>query len=194
MAINDILSDVVQTLGLKDSEIATLKKKIAELEGSIRNNNDRLNDLKEKILKVDEKLRVAKVEYQQSSDSVKAIIKRQIQTLFKEKERFEQDIHMFADRVDTDSEIRHKLSSVIYALENPSQVELIGDTLSDMEQVLRDREDEDKALEKLSAAKYERSSFEEQLADIDLDGTVNIAQSGKEEDEEFLKQLESISN
>ena len=101
MAINDVLSNVAIRWGLKDTEIATLKKKQQELNDSIRQLTDVYKDQLDAADELDKLLLQTKKRFDVAGPTQRHIFKLQLRDLFAKQ-----------DAILQPAEIAHKTISI----------------------------------------------------------------------------------
>ena len=184
MAINDVLAEVVEKLGLKDSEIDTLSKSRATLDASIRNNQDQLEAMNDDIDAIEAQIRVKKKTYNETTSTAKQkIVKRELMTLLSTHKRKSEIIDVIADRIDNDRALYDKLEIVIFALKNPVRTGTIESTTSDYDMIMEEWEKENSAMKDLQDKQYQSS------ADENISLEMVEKQLEKEKDEQFEKEL-----
>ena len=184
MAINDVLAEVVEKLGLKDSEIDTLSKSRATLDASIRNNQDQLEAMNDDIDAIEAQIRLKKKTYNETTSTAKQkIVKRELMTLLSTHKRKSEIIDVIADRIDNDRALYDKLEIVIFALKNPARTDAIETATSDYDIIMEEWEKENSAMKDLQDKQYQSTSDE----NISLE-TVE-KQLEKKKDEQFEKEL-----
>ena len=184
MAINDVLAEVVEKLGLKDSELDTLNKSRVALEASIRDNQDKLEALNEDIDAIEVQIRVKKKTYNDTTSTAKQrIVKRELMTLMAMYKRKSEIIDVIADRIDNDSALYDKLEIVIFALKNPVRTDEIETTTIDYDMIVEDWKTENSAMKDLQNRQYQN------FADENISLEKVEKQLEKEKDEQFEKEL-----
>ena len=184
MAINDVLAEVVEKLGLKDSELDTLNKSRGALEASIRDNQDKLEAMNEDIEAIEAQIRVKKKTYNDTTSTAKQrIVKRELMTLMAMYKRKSEIIDVIADRIDNDSALYDKLEIVIFALKNPVRTDEIETTTSDYDIIVEDWKTENSAMKDLQNRQYQN------FADENISLETVEKQLEKEKDEQFEKEL-----
>ena len=168
MALNDILSAAALKLGLKDTQIGTLRKKQVELEESIRRNHELLESFKRQVVGIDKQLAGKKREYDAAGPGVKRIVKEEIRALFAQQDRIMEPVSAIADRIRQDELLNHKIGILIFAAENPSRTEEIEDLTDDMKDWLDEQREQSKAADELDGAAYSQKE-----ADAKLDSRLN---------------------
>lgn len=164
MALNDVLNEVAKQLGLKDTRIDTLRRKLAELSESIRDNHDRLEALKKRVDDLDSRLIKKKHEYDAAGPGRKRIIKEEIKLLFAQQDRIMEPVSAISDRIRLDELVKDKIDILIFAEENPSRTEEIDEMTIDMKEWLDEQKVQTKASAELGDASY---SHQEDNAELD---------------------------
>ena len=191
MAINDVLCAAAQKLGLKDTPIEAWKKKQHEIESAIRDNQDRLDELKSKVGQLDAQLRAKKREYDVAGPGVKSIIKREMGSLFKRLDRISEPCAAIADRIDSDQLLFDKIGMLIFAEENPTKTEEIEDIVCELKGWLDEQSEEGVVGKELGETEYhsqtETSEYDARIDAISEDGVSGSTQSCDELDERIAQ-------
>ncbi|MBR7119336.1 MAG: hypothetical protein IKC77_03980 [Lentisphaeria bacterium] len=183
MAINDILAELVTKMGLKDSEYDTLLKSSLSLNSSIKNNQDKLDAIKEDAEAIEEQIRIKKKIYNELTSTLKQkIVKRELMSLLATYKRKEELIDIISDRIDNDRILCDKLEAVMFALKNPTRTEEIESASVDYDMMLDEWDNENSAIKDLQKRQYQSN-----VEDIPLDFAMQ--QLEKEKDEQFEKEL-----
>ena len=163
MALNDILSAAALKLGLKDTQIGTLRKKQGELAESIRRNHELLESFKRQVVGIDKQLASKKREYDAAGPGVKRIVKEEIRALFAQQDRIMEPVSAIADRIRQDELLSHKIGILIFAAENPTRTEEIEDLTDDMKDWLDEQREQSKAADELDGAMYSQKETDAKL-------------------------------
>lgn len=166
MALNDIMSEVAERLGLKDTHLDTLRRRQMQLSENIRTNYDKLEALKNLVDDLDSKLKQKKNEYDLAGPGKRLIIKQELRLLFEKQDRIIEPIKTFSDQISRYELEKDKINTLIFAEENPSRIEDIEDMTADLEEWLDGQKDAARASKKLAATSY--SSQQEDEAEIDF--------------------------
>lgn len=187
MALNDVLSEVAKRLGLKDTRIDTLRRKQAELAAAIRDNNDRLEVLKQRVRNLDSQLAEKKKEYVAAGPGLQRIIKEEFKSFFAQQDRIMEPVSAIAERIRIDELVKDKIDILIFAEENPSRTDEIEERTLDMKDWLDEQKAQSKVSAELAQALYSRSEN-----DVELDGRINeiggTAESQKNSQSDSLDQ------
>lgn len=175
MALNDVLNEVAKQLGLKDTRIDTLRRKLAELSESIRDNHDRLEALKKRVDDLDSRLIKKKHEYDAAGPGRKRIIKEEIKLLFAQQDRIMEPVSAISDRIRLDELVKDKIDILIFAEENPSRTEEIDEMTLDMKEWLDEQNVQTKA-----SAELGNASYSHQEDDAELDSRLNAIDGADE--------------
>lgn len=154
MAINDVLSNVAIRLGLKDTEIATLRKKQLELGALIRALNDVYESQLEEADKLDKLLLQTKKRFDVAGPTQKSIIKLQLKDLFDRQDGILQPAEIAHKTISIYQEMINKLGLLVIALQNPTNTEDIEDIAADYEECLGDLQDAEKQVSHLKGVKH----------------------------------------
>ncbi|MBE6356389.1 MAG: hypothetical protein E7058_04665 [Lentisphaerae bacterium] len=201
MAINDALAAIAQKLGLADTELSTLEKQSATVAQQIRDNKDRLSNLKLKVANLDEQLSRKKKEYEAAGAGMKMIIKEEMKILFASQDRlFKEEIAIIADRIQKDTLLYDRIQNMIFYVKNPSRTDLIADIAADLEIQYDAMAEEDQEIDTLANAGYTRQqSVENSAADAQFDAymsgssKLSSAVDAAQEDDDFLKRLSDVN-
>lgn len=154
MAINDVLSNVAIRWGLKDTEIATLKKKQQELKDSIRQLTDVYEDQLDAADELDKLLLQTKKRFDVAGPTQKHIIKLQLRDLFAKQDAILQPAEIAHKTISIYQEMINKLVLLVIAMQNPTNTESIDEIAADYEDCLGDLEDAEKQVSLLKGTKY----------------------------------------
>lgn len=167
MALNDVLSEVAKRLGLKDTEIGTMRRKQEELSDAIRNGHDRLDGLKERVDKLDAQLLEKKREYDAAGPGRRQIVKEELKLLFQRQDRSLEPVRVITQRLQAYQLLKDKIDQLIFVAENPSRTEEIDEITLDMEDMLDEQQAESKAVRELEGVscmeQEEDAKFDERL-------------------------------
>ncbi|MBR2425110.1 MAG: hypothetical protein IKB16_00050 [Lentisphaeria bacterium] len=178
MSINNVLSEVVTALGLKDTEVETLKKSREGLDASIKNNQDKLNLMIDEIQALEAQIKIKKKNYENCSKLTQTILGRELRTLLGAYKRKEEEINLIADRIDKNSLLHHKLGILIFYAENPTKSEEIEDTLVDLDLAMKETEKENNLSDKLSNTTYNSNTTNS----VSVDNMYNEFETKKDND------------
>ena len=169
MAINDVLSALAQKLGLQATRLEDLMKMRSRLEDDIRQNQDRIGDLKNKVAENDAKLRAKKKEYDAAGPGIRKIIKSEFALLFRRQDQVLETLDSIAARIGKDNDLLHKLELLIEEMQHPPKTDMIDDVADDLGIVLEDIRDEDRSAERLNEVNFTKqaTATDEQIANID---------------------------
>lgn len=186
MAINDILSSLLEKTGIKKSNVRKCEDAIAELEGRIRDLHDELEGKGEEIKLLESRLRTLKERYDASSPAAKKLLDAQIRSLISDYKRMEEMQGLILRNIEKNKSLLAAKSMVLETLRHPVDAEGVEDAIDSKQEMIGDLKDEDKSLNKLAGTTYE---IEDGMPAGQI---VRDAASGKTRDEALERDLEAL--
>lgn len=167
MALNDVLSEVAQRLGLKDSEIGTMRRQQEVLSDAIRDGHDRLEGLKKVVDRLDSQLLQKKKEYDAAGPGRRRIVKEELKLLFQQQDRSLEPVRVITRHLQACELQKHKIDLLIFVAEHPSRTEEIDEIALDMKDLLDEQQTQSKAVRELEGVscmdQEDDAKFDERL-------------------------------
>lgn len=186
MAINDILSSLLEKTGIKKSNVRKCEDAIAELEGRIRDLHDELEGKGEEIKLLESRLRTLKERYDASSPAAKKLLDAQIRSLISDYKRMEEMQGLILRNIEKHKALLAAKNMELETLRHPVDAGVVDDAIDTKQEIVDDLKDEDKSLDKLSETTYEKE--EEATARL----VVRDEAADKARDEALERDLEAL--
>lgn len=167
MALNDVLCEVAQRLGLKDSEIGTMRRQQEALSDAIRDGHDRLEELKKRVDRLDSQLLQKKKEYDAAGPGRRRIVKEELKLLFQQQDRSLEPVRVITRHLQSCEVLKHKIDLLVFVAEHPSRTEEIDEITLDMKDLLDEQQAQSKAVRELEGVscmdQEDDAKFDERL-------------------------------
>lgn len=172
MAIPQWLANILEYLGIKQSEAAKyqkMKEKIIEKKAGYV---DQLESLKDKIRTFERKLIEKKSEYEKAKGRIKEIVAGEIERLFKDLDRTKEHEAIIGQGIEKASLAISKIESVILAKHEGVQEDVFDTLIVDLQGSIEDLKRTDRAAQDLESVSYEApktrsSEVESQMAELE---------------------------
>ena len=154
MAISDLLAKLLELLGLKTSQ----KKKFQKMERSLRDkkaiNEDRLEELKDQIARVERQVLTKKREYEAAKGDTKRIVGGEIERLFKSVDRSRGQEDILARNLGQIGLGLAKLAEIRAALDSGVDEAVFDELALELQDIFGEMKEVDQEARELEATKY----------------------------------------
>ena len=176
MSINDFLSALLIKLGLKKSEKRKTQDAIEECKKRIRDLNDEMNNLVDKIGDLESNLKEVRAKYDNAQNEViKKNYALQLRSLLNKLEKYKQDNILTAEKIAKAEALLRSLEQMLDNMEHPTGQDDIEDMTDILRDIAKEKEDERRALKKMEAANASLTGSEPELDNEDLEAQLNAA-------------------
>lgn len=184
--LNDLICRAAEKLGLKDTQIDTMRRRKDELQAQIASCQKELDGYIEEIGQHDAVLAGLKKKYEAASGGVKLLYGRKIKSEYLVRERVMEPANKVADRVDLYQLQSNKLDLLIFAIQHPAETERIQEITCDIKMYL-----DEEAVAKGATEELENTSQKSTTAK-GTDEIMSVDVSAAEESDEMKKILAEI--
>ena len=162
MAINDSLSKMLVSVGLKKSDIRRTKEEIERREMRVKELFDKMAGHIEQLRITEARLRELRGQYEKSSNAVKNAYALQIRSVMKELNDSQESRELIAREIDKENTVLHNLRIILEKQENPVDPDAITDITEGKEEMLQEFEREDREMAELNRTTYAAETGDEQ--------------------------------
>ena len=158
MAINGILSSILEKTGLRKSEIGKCELAIAEMEARIRDLHDELEAKGSETKDLERRLRLLKSQYDAATPASKRLLEAQMRSLMGDYDRIGELQGLILRNIEKNKSLLAAKRMELETLRHPVDQDSVEDAIDAKREIVADLKDEDKSLEKLAGTTYERES------------------------------------
>ena len=162
MAINDSLSKMLVSVGLKKSDVRRTKEEIERREIRVKELFDKMAGHIEQLRITEARLRELRGQYEKSSNAVKNAYALQIRSVMKELNDSQESRELIAREIDKENTVLHNLRIILEKQENPVDPDAITDITEGKEEMLQEFEREDREMAELNRTTYAAETGDEQ--------------------------------
>ncbi len=182
MAINDFLSNLLISVGLKTSERELLEKKISEHENNIRTFNDQFSEHIKEIEAKERILRNLKEKYNEAQGTVKKTYEAQLRSIMKELDAMKEYRDLVIRNLDKEKVLLRNRKLALENLLHPANPAEIEDVMIDKEDMIENLKAEDRSITELDGIQYKN----------DEDSPIEF--ENEQENDELNQQLNALLN
>ena len=155
MAINDILSSVLETIGLKKSEEDRARQEIEHQEEELRCANDALSALDEELQAAEQRLRTVKAQYDAATGSMKKSREALLLSLMKDFRHIQERQQITLARRDSVQALLQQRRLELEQLLHPVETDALEEAADAKKELLEDLHERDEALGQLEENTYQ---------------------------------------
>ena len=155
MAINDIISSVLETIGLKQSEADRARKEVERQEEELRCANDALAALDEELQAAEQRLRTVKAQYDAATGSMKKSREALLQSLMKDFRHLQERQQITLARRDSVQALLQQRRLELEHLLHPVETDALEEAADVKKELLDDLHERDEALGQLEEQVYQ---------------------------------------
>ncbi|MFC1762209.1 hypothetical protein ACFL6U_09015 [Planctomycetota bacterium] len=155
MAIPQWLANILEYLGIKQSEAAKYKKMKEVLIEKKAGYVDQLESLKDKIMTLQRKLREKESEYNNAKGRIREIVTGEIQRLFKDLDRTKESEAIIGQGIEKASLTISKVESIILAKHDGVEEEVFDELIVDLQEDFAELKRTDRAAKDLESVRYD---------------------------------------